>query len=82
VLRHLDGVTIDLDTHTIHGLDFSLAWTGLVDRQTLGRVLQRLNYTTLKMTNKKAVTTFDNFKALRRLALKKHHPEVLKTMRS
>jgi hypothetical protein len=82
VLRHPDGVTIDLDTHTIHGLDFSLARTGLVDRQTLGRVLQRLNYTTLKMTSKKAVTTFDNFKALRRLVLKKHHPEVLKTMRS
>ncbi|KAI4923732.1 uncharacterized protein J4E92_007706 [Alternaria infectoria] len=83
VLRHPDEIVIDLNTHTVRGLDFGIARTGLVPRRTLGELVSRLNRISIKMTSKKPVTDFDGFKKLDDLLSKRsNHPTVLGAMLS
>jgi len=81
LLRQPDGVTIDLDSHTIHGLDFDIARTGLVSVLNAGLVASRVNRISVKMTNNKTITDFDGFEKLVTFYHRKHdHPEVLNYM--
>lgn len=81
ILRHPDEIIIDLNTHTVRGLDFGIARTGLVPRHTLGKLVSRLSRISIKMTSKKPVTDFDGFKKLEDLLLKKlNHCAVLGAM--
>jgi len=81
LLRQPDGVTIDLDSHTIHGLDFDIARTGLVPVRNAGLVASRVNRISVKMTSNKTITDFDGFDKLMTFYHRKHdHPEVLNHM--
>ncbi|KAH6853011.1 hypothetical protein BKA58DRAFT_450321, partial [Alternaria rosae] len=83
ILRHPDEIIIDLNTHTVRGLDFGIARTGLVLRRTIGKLVSRLSQISIKMTSKKPVTDFDGFKKLEDLLLKKlNHCAVLGAMLS
>ncbi|KAI4640450.1 hypothetical protein J4E93_008656 [Alternaria ventricosa] len=82
-MRDGNEIVIDLNTHTVRGLDFGIARTGLVPRRTLGELVSRLNRISIKMTSKKPVTDFDGFKKLDDLLSKRsNHPTVLGAMLS
>ncbi|KAI4680427.1 uncharacterized protein J4E84_008075, partial [Alternaria hordeiaustralica] len=81
LLRQPDGVTIDLESHTIHGLDFDIARTGLVHVRNAGIVASRVNRISVNMTSNKTITDFDGFQKLMSLYHnRRHHPEVLDEM--
>ena len=81
LLRQSDGVTIDLESHTMHGLDFDIARTGLVHVRNAGIVASRVNRISVKMTSNKTITHFDGLDKLMTFYHRRDdHPEVLSQM--
>jgi hypothetical protein len=62
LVHNPDGITINLTTHTMHGFDFGLSQTRLLDMYNLARLATRLNNITLKLTSDQAITDFGKFR--------------------
>ncbi|KAH8623370.1 hypothetical protein IG631_21849 [Alternaria alternata] len=62
LLHNPDGITINLTTHTMHGFDFGLSQTRLLDMYNLARLAMRLSNIKLKLTSDQAITDFGKFR--------------------